>query len=277
MPKLRVARLTWSDFTAVVQVKTFYISLVIIVVGVALLAFSVATEGLVATLLVALGVTLVTSSVFSLIGETMVRTDVVEFVHGEIDALRREIRHSAPARGSDPTVQLHVSRRNVDWTEFLTTATGTLRVSGLSSNDILAATSMDRLFDAVVDRRLARVEVLLLDPESATGAVRAAQPAYRRAATLGDKLRSVIAELDDLDSRLSEAGLPDRVRSALVGEPVTVSMVADDHRVFVTPIVRTLTGGASPTFVFTSSGAGQAYYEVYLSHFASLGRMAGWS
>lgn len=277
MPKQRVIRLAWSDFTAVVQAKTFYLSLIIVVVGVALLAASVPTKGLVATLLAALGITLVTSSVFSLIGETMVRTDVVEFVHGEIEALRREIRYSAPARGSDSTLQLHVSRRNVDWTEFLRVATGTLRVSGISSNDILAATNMDRLFDSLVDRRLERVEVLLLDPASETGASRGAQPAYHRAGTMGDKLLSVIAELEDLDYRLREAGLPDRVHTALVSEPITVSLVGDDHRLFVTPIVRTLTGGASPTFVFTSSGAGAGYFEVYLSHFISLRRTVGWS
>lgn len=277
MRKQRVARLTWSDFTAVVQVKTFYLSLIIIVLGGALVAASIPTKGFVATLLVSLGITLVTSSVFSLVGETMVRTDVVELVHGEIDALRREVRHSAPSRASDPTMQLYLSRRNVDWIEFLASATGTLRVSGLSSNDILAATNMDRIFDAVVDRRVERIEIVLLNPDSVTGAMRAEQPAYRRAATLGDKLRSVITELDDLDSRLTEAGLPERVHRALVAEPVTVSMVADDHRVFVTPIVRTLTGGTSPTFVFTSSGAGQAYYEIYLAHFISLGRAVGCS
>lgn len=261
--------LRWPDLSRAVRLKTAYIASVVFFVGVALIGISFVFRNTLQALILALGGTLVTSSVFSIITEATLRLDILDEFLTELDALRIEVRGLLPGERVNG-VQLLANRRDFNFTEFMKEARGVVRASGFSANDLLAVSNLDHIYQAIIDGRIKCLRVILLDPYSAAAAARAKQPAYRHERALRDKTEAITAELGELSARLSNAGYPACIKLHYAKEAVTVSLAADDYTAIVTPIVRTKTGGTSPTYIFNRQFEGKAFYDVYREHFESL-------
>jgi hypothetical protein len=267
---LRFSRIPgWSDFTRSVTTKTFYLATVILAIGIALIGIALSVHGLAQVLLLALGSTLATSSVYSVISEAMLRLDTLELIKGEFDNLRVQVGLLATQGGNDGSRQIK-NRREIDFAEFVSAAKKWLKVIAFSANDLLSAPNCDRIYEALNTGRLDSVQVLLLDPNSSAARTRSSAPAYHSLTSLRDKTRAVVNELEELRTRLSRIGRGDAISWWFVSEPITVSLVADQNTAIVTPIVRTHTGGTSPTFIFDRRSRGEEFYEVYLEYFESL-------
>jgi len=263
---------TRTPLSQAIRAKTAYIASLVLAAGVALIGASLPLSGMPETLLLALGSTLVTSSVFSVVVEAMLRLDLLREFQDEVSELRSDL-HRLLQKSSKGIggVNFLESRRLVDFGEFLRQSKGIIRIAGLSANDILSAPNVDLLFQAVAQGRVNSVRVRLLDQASAAGTARASHPAYRGARSAQAKAAAVIAELEDLSERLRRNGLADALEWRLIADPITVSLVADDTTMIVTPVIRTKTGGISPTFMFARDQGAASFYETYLDHFDSLG------
>jgi hypothetical protein len=259
---------TWTDFTTIVTARTFYLSLLILITGIAvLLAAVVVKSSTPRFLLLGLGSTLVTSSVFSLVSEAMVRVDTLEMVQTQFDKIREDMVSLSSQRGGDRGVQVLGSRRMYDFREFVDGAKGHLRVVGFSANDLLSPTNVDRLHTAINLGHITRVEVLLLKPDCAAAVQRSESPSYSSKSSFGSKFQGALIELEDLAAKLTAKGDSGVLSYWLIEDPITISMVADDRIAIVTPVVWQLTGGTSPTFVVAADGASEVIYKTYVQHF----------
>lgn len=263
-------RLSWNDLTSAVQAKTAYLAMLAAFAGIAATGVGVAVDGTAQLLLLALGSTLLTSSVFSCVSESMLRLDTVDAVGDRLDELEVRILETVSGGTGHEVVELVSNRREVDFAEFARTAAGDLKIVGFSANDILSAPNSDRLGTSLKAGRIRSIAVVLLDPNSDTARMRSSQPAYRYAEAMGEKTRSVVSELRELRSIAAELPGTPSVKLHFTREPVTLSVVADDERVVVTPVVRTKTGGTSPTFIFKRNSPDPIWYASYVEHLDSL-------
>jgi hypothetical protein len=221
------------------------------------------------SLLVALGGTLLTSSIFSIISESMVRIDIIEFIDSQFVAFKGDIGKMASLGHQASGVEVLDSRREFDFKGFLMQARGVVRIVGFSANDILSVANIDRIEEAVRSGRVTSIEILLQSPSSDAAARRGVTSAYTSPTSFANKFRSVLSEIDDLNSRLSRVALA-TLNYRLLDEAVTISIVADDRLVLATPVICNKTGGSSPSLVVRSSGEHGEIYNVYMKHFAEL-------
>jgi len=256
----------WTDLRAVVALKTFYVALVLVLLSLALFGIWVGFDDKSAALaqaVLALAIALATSSTISLLSEMALRLDIVRLVTSELAT-------SLATRDRATVVEFHESRRGLDCPQVAREASGTLRVIGISANDILAVQPLDVLGRRVQSGDL-RLHVLLLDPRSAAGHERSAQSAYGSADSMGSRVQGIASHLVDLAGDLRSSGTTiEQFDARYLDRSPMLSAIIDESRAIVTPLVANLTGGRSPYFVVSADGPQGYLYRIYRSHFEEL-------
>ena len=251
----------WSDVKTLLRAKTAVIALITFLVGTCLILLGgfVFTDEW-QTIISAIGVTLLTSSVLGVVTEAMLRLDTLEPVLEEVRSLAEKTL-DAP-RAAD----LVASRREINFAELLGAAQGELLVVGISSNDILAPGMSDLIKNQVAQSRLLRIRIALLDPESLAATARAKAKAYRNAQEAVAKIQASLIEAQSIGDSFSQDRAQSSFTLTLLSEQPSTSLVVTSEVALVTPVLRTLTGGRSPSILVGSGGASRDVYEVFRNH-----------
>lgn len=275
--QLGIARLTdaegpprSSTIQALVS-RAALVALVVGLVGVVLVLATVALPGdlsspLNSTLL-ALGVTLVTSSTISLLAETYLRTQVVDLVINRVTEI-------LPAQTRVREMGLEafgVDRVDVDFGQVWRSAEGALRIVGFSANDILSPHLIPIALDRLGRESGFSVMVLLLNPWCATSTTRSHAPCYSAPEDYLRRVWAVITELQAARRRCREQGIdPARLELRLYDGIPSLSCVIDDVEALVTPTLHSRPGGSSPYFMVRRTSGAQDLYGIYREHFEAL-------
>lgn len=261
---MAVPSVGWHELARAVQVKTVYLSLLIGMAGIAILAISASTNGLWQTVLLSLSITLITSSTFSTISEVMVRLDTLQAIDNRLTDL--ESRLVGGGASASHGLELVSNRREIDFRRHADILVGDVYICGLSANDILSAEACDKLRAGLTTGRIRSISVVLQDPNSRAARVRSGNPAYGHANSMSGKVRSAIAEVRELSATALTTSTGAVVALYLSKEPISSSLIVDDERAVITPIVRVRTGGTSPTIVVDRLSIHGEWYEIYRSH-----------
>lgn len=272
---------SWEQIKRALGVKTIYLSLLLLVVGLACLIVGASpyfsstpptTAPAWATIVTGIGATLVTSAIFSFISETMVRLDTLEFFESQIQDLGARINAVGVIAPSDVT-HIH-TRRQFDFANFIDHASGDARILGFSANDVLSPANMDHWKPVLLARQVQSLKVLVVDPESPSAADRSKAPCYPRPDSFRQKCEASFGEIADLIRALESAGAQGLVHFRKIRANVNISMVSDGKMVLITPILWTRTGGTSPSFVVTNADHSRLEYATYIADFDALWDLA---
>ncbi|WP_139057806.1 hypothetical protein [Tsukamurella pseudospumae] len=250
----------WGNVRSLLRAKTVYIASLIFLAGwVFMLLGLLVGRGSGRDLLVALGATLLTSSVLSVISEAAMRLDTLEPLYEKLEGISAAVDSCGASAGEGRIV---ASRREIDFAAFVRRST-TLFIVGISSNDVLAVAVSDLIEDRMRSGDLTTVVVGLLNPDSEASRVRAGSSAYGGSGGSAiSKIHASISVVRDLESVAS--GL-DNVRFEFrqLQHVPSVSLVGNQDEIVITPVISTRTGGRSPSICILRRGDSGDTYSVY--------------
>ena len=112
--------ISWSQIRPIFEFKAFYVALIIFLVGALVLAIGqLALTGVWKTILVGLGLTLLTSSIVSFLGEAFVRLDVIALLD---EALRKHQSTIGEQLRESGIIAYGASRRTFDFGALIDSA-----------------------------------------------------------------------------------------------------------------------------------------------------------
>jgi hypothetical protein len=261
--------LKWTSIKPAFTLKSFYIALIVALVGSLLIAIGqLGLTGTWQTIIVGLGLTLLTSSTVSFLSEVFVRLDVLDLIDA---SLRRQTTANPRALLASGLTDYGSSRRYFSFGGLVSSARSELLILGISANDVLSPATLDRIAERVLRQQQLCVRILLLDPASDAAILRSKSSAYESHDGLQNKYLAVRSELDSVSTRLLSAGVaPSRFMVKLYARAPVLSLVLNEHSGVVSFFLEHTTGGRSPFFAFTDSDHGDNFYGQVRSHFEAL-------
>lgn len=265
----------WQDIKRVVEFKTFYLALLLAVVGIALIlgesyilskyppfAMKGALQGL--------GLTLVTSSAVSVLTESALRLDLVDLVVGRVKDVNSELLSSS-TRNIHPEVERFLSsRHDFDFGRLIREASGEIEICGVTANDILAVQQLHVLARRFAEVPTLRVRVVILNPRSHGAECRAKHRAYPTPSVFFEKSAAAINALMDYQDRLVQEGIAaDRFQVRVTDMLPSTSFVITSKEAIFTPLLSARTGGSGPTLVFRRDGGTGGTIRLLVDEFES--------
>lgn len=269
---------TWKDLLQVVSFKTFYLILLVALIGIALILLDRIiypstvdapnqTPSPWRGVLLALGATFLTSSTVSLFFELFLRLDVVDFISSRILS-------SLPSTAVDTVFyqsglsSFESNRASLSFDSLAKSASGYLKIIGFSANDIFSPHTTHIIVERLKAEREFYVQILIINPWSIMAKRRAEAIVYPNENKFFKQVWSAFNHARDIFNELKSSGLTaSHIEGRLYDAIPSVSMIIDDSKALVTPIVSTRTGGSSPCFIVKKTASDKSPYSYYEKHF----------
>jgi len=251
---------SWQDVRKVVEFKTFYLALVLVLLGTVLLLAEVRVSAWLPALKgvsQGLGLTLVTSATVSVLTESFLRLDIIELVAGRLRDINQQLLLDN-GQGNHPELERFLHCRNdLDFNGIVKEAHNEVLICGVSANDVLSVQLLHTIEDLMRQRAALRFRIVLLNPWSVGAALRAGHPAYKRTRQFHEKCAANLNALLDFQDRVSQLPGTSRFEVRLTHATPSTSTVITEQRVVLTPLLTVITGGRAPTLIFRrDAGAG---------------------
>ncbi|OLE55405.1 MAG: hypothetical protein AUG51_02810 [Acidobacteria bacterium 13_1_20CM_3_53_8] len=272
-----------EDLKKVVTFKTFYLIIVVALIGIVLILIDALIFPYTPTsppspfkgIFLALGATLLTTSTVSLLFELFMRLDVVDFMTTKVTSVlppNLTVESSFSAAG---LVEFQVNRTSLDFSSIAQNAPGYLKIIGFNANDILSPPNIYFVTERLKTEREFSVKILIINPWSLMAQRRSEAKCYKSQPEFLRSVWSVYQFLHDLCEKLrTEKVGPARFDVRLYDTIPSLSMIIDSYRAMVTPILNIRTGGASPFFIVDKKLNPECPYEQYQGHFDDLWKNA---
>lgn len=267
--------LSLEDLRGVLTFKSFYIILVIALLGVILilidtLIFSSSSGASTSPwkgILLALGVTLLTSSTVSLLFEVFMRLDIVDFVMSKLDDILSAYLRNPSLQYSD-LLSFQTNRTSIDFDDLCKGASGYLKILGLSANDIISPHTAHLLIHRVVSEHEFYIRILLINPWSIMAQRRSEAPTYGIQQEFFRKVWSALLQIQNVTDNLRVLGMGNTNFEVRFYDTIpSLSMIIDNSKAIVTPLISTKTGGSSPFFIVKNTSSAGSAYALYEQHF----------
>ena len=264
---MKKRRLEWDDLKKIVEFKTFYLTLILIFIGLIFLFLGYMTPSLfgqaATEIFTALGITFLTSSTVSIISEVFMKMDIVDFMSQRmLSVMPEEIK-------SDVGItEFYADRKNIDFKDFWKKATGTIKIIGISSNDVLASANFPLIKQRLLENKDLSVQVLLLSPWSFTAITRSRAKGYQTKYEGITKTHAVFRDIQEFNNSWSNKGYGDpRIQLRLYDDIPSLSMVIGTEYAIVAPFMVIEIGGSSPYYIAKKNEFHNNLYDAYVEHF----------
>ncbi len=268
---------SWKDLLQIVSFKTFYLILIVALLGIALILldrviFPPSLDPANQTspwrgILLALGATFLTSSTVSIFFELFLRLDIVDFISSKI-------LNSLPSTSVDTVFyqsglsSFENSRASLSFDSLAKGASGYLKIIGFSANDIFSAHTTHIISERLKTEREFYVKVLIINPWSIMAQRRAEAIAYPAEKKFFGQVWAAFTHSRDVFAELKATGIDESHAEARLYDVIpSVSMIIDSSKALVTPLVSTKTGGSSPCFIVKRTSSDKSPYSYYEKHF----------
>lgn len=264
--------MNWSDLKRIVEFKTFFVVVSLVILGIACLIIDYIIvenypDATIAGTFSDLGLTFITSSTVSLVMEIFLRIDIVDFMTEKmLNVLPGDI------KGNTGVSEFHRDRKSVDFKEHIAKSKDFLRIIGISANDILASANMPLIKKKLLDNPKFEIQILLLSPWSSTAEIRSSAKTYKTHNEGIVKTQAVILDICNLKENLKadDESASSRLSLRIYDDIPSLSMVVDSQSAIVAPFMVVEQGGSSPYYIAERTDAPNAIYQLYCEHFDSI-------
>jgi len=268
MKKKKANWFNWRDLKQVIQFKTFYLIVVLMLVGIVCLfveafAFSYDSTSSFRGIFSSLGITFITSSTISLLVEIFIRLDIVDF-------MLEKIQTQLSSRNSADTgvVEFSLDRTGIDFDTIWHESKSFLKVMGISANDILSSNHMHLLKRRIRNEPNFSIKILLLNPWSIVAKRRSSIGVYGTEFDCVKRIYSVMEELKDAKRYLEKTNVSiSNIDVRLYDDFPSVSMIIDTENAIVATLTTVAQGGSSPYFIAKNIKTEECIYSLYSKHF----------
>lgn len=258
--------LGWKEVKQIIEFKTFYIVILLILVGVILLFVDyllIDEKIMFQGVLSALGITFITSSTVSIVMEVFLKFDIVDFMSEKLLSIVPE-----EIIGNAGVSEFYLDRKRINFKSVWDNSKGFLKIIGVSSNDILASANFPLIRKKLEEDKNFSIQILLLCPWSITAEIRAAAKIYKTKYEAIVKINSVIMDIQNFFEILKEDGVDlKRFELRVFDDIPSLSMIIDERVAIVTPFVVVEQGGSSPYFIVNNAETSDCLYRLYSEHF----------
>ena len=268
---MKKRKITWNDIKRIVEFKTFFIVVFLALLGIVCLCaeyfvFSAHPDSVLRGTFSSLGITFITSSTVSLIMEIFLRLDIVDFMSERMLAVMPE-----KIKGNTGVAEFYADRKRIDFKEYIKSATGFLKIIGISANDILASANMPIIKEKLRNDKDFRIEILLLTPWSVCAEIRSAAKTYKSHNEGIIKTQAVIMDIINLVKNMDMDGMDtSRITLKLYDDIPSLSMVIDSGSAIVAPFMVVQQGGSSPYYIARNIDVKNNIYDLYCEHFDAI-------
>lgn len=262
-------KLTWKQIKQIIELKTFYIIVLLVLLGTIFLLLErleLGKDFIFEGVFSALGITFITSSTVSLIMELFLRFDLVDFM-GEklLSAMPENI------SGNTGVNEFYLDRKRIDFKSRWENSKDFMKIIGVSANDILASANFPLIKQRLESDKDFFVQVLLLCPWSITADIRCGAKVYKTKYEAIVKTHSVIMDIENFYEAMKETGIKEeRFELRLFDDIPSLSMIIDADIAIVAPFMVIEHGGSSPYYVANNIQTNNCLYELYCNHFDTI-------
>ncbi len=267
---MKKRKLSWNDIRKIVEFKTVYIVIVLLLLGILCLFleyifFSNNMESVYRGTFTSLGITFITSSTVSIIMEIFMRLDIVDFMSERmLEVMPEEI------KGNTGVNAFYFDRKRIDFKEVIKSSDKIIKIIGVSSNDILAAANLPIIKRQLMEHPSLQIQILLLAPWSATAHIRSSAKIYKTKHEAITKTQAVITDIRDLITNLKDDLDISRIQLRVYDDIPSLSMVINCKEAIVAPFMVTEQGGSSPYYIARNVEVHNNVYHLYVEHFDTI-------
>lgn len=267
---MKKRKLKWEDIKQIVEFKTFYLTVILIFVGIIFLLLGYVGPSfgsqIVGEIFKALGITFLTSSTVSMISEIFMKMDVIDFMSQKmLSVMPEEIKSDVGIK------EFHADRKNIDFKDFWKRADGQIKIIGVSSNDVLSSANFPLIKQKLLENKNVSVQVLLLSPWSFTAITRSYAKGYQTKYEGIVKTHAVIRDIQEFNESWSSKGYGEpRIRLRLYDDIPSLSMVIGTEYAIVAPFMVIEIGGSSPYYISKKNEFHKNLYDAYVEHFDTI-------
>ena len=268
MKKQKKRTLNWDDVKRIVEFKTFYLMIILTLIGTVFLFlepwfFPAQSTSPFKGIFSSLGITFVTSSTISFIIEIFMRIDIVDFmVSRMLKILPTELKKAAGV------TEFNGNRANINFDEIWSKSEGFIKIIGLSANDILSPSRMPLLVKKIKSNPVFPIQILLINPWSTMSMRRAESTVYGTKYECITRVYSIIVELKDVWENLKKANVDvSKIDVKIYDDIPSLSMIINENCAIVTPFTIASQGGSSPYFIAKNIETDDCVYNLYSEHF----------
>lgn len=266
-------KLTWKQIKQVIELKTFYVIVLLVLLGTIFLLLEWLELGkgfIFEGVFSALGITFITSSTVSLIMEIFLRFDLVDFMAEKLlSAMPEDI------SGNTGVNEFYLDRKQIDFKSKWENSKDFMKIIGVSANDILASANFPLIKQRLEDDKDFFVQILLLCPWSLTGKIRSGAKVYKTKYEAIVKTHSVIMDIENFYEIMKELGIKkERFELRLYDDIPSLSMIIDKDAAIVAPFMVIEHGGSSPYYIASNIQTNNCLYDIYCNHFDSIWQTA---
>jgi hypothetical protein len=261
-----------DDLKQVITFKTFYIAVVTGLIGLVLILLEAVilpqpSNSVWKGVFLALGLTLLTSSTVAVFSEMFLRFDIVDFVTEKIVEI---LPHEITLRDSGLQA-FGANRTSLDFPSIWKQVSGFMKVIGFSANDVLSPQNTPLLIERLKTERTFHLQILIINPWSVIAQRRAESPVYKTKYEFIRRVWAIFLEMRDTADQLNAAGIERSQFDVRIYDSIpSLSMIIDDDKAIVTPVLITRQGGSSPFFVLKETSSSKSPYLEYKKHFDSV-------
>lgn len=266
-------KITYKDLKKIVQFKTFYIIVLLLLIGVIflLINFSLGKYDGQSTLkgiLCSLGITFITSSIVSLLMEVYLRLDIVDFMSEKMLSVMPD-----SIRGNSGIIEFNSDRKLIDFKEKWKKTDTFMKIIGVSANDILASANFSLIKKRLEEDKDFFIQILLLCPWSITAGIRSEASIYRTKHESIMKTHTVMMDIETFWETIGDFG-SSRIELKLYDNIPSLSMIIDKNNAIVAPFMEIEQGGSSPYYIANNIETNNCLYNLYLNHFDTIWKNA---
>lgn len=268
---MKKRKLGWEDIKQIVEFKTFYFALIFAFIGIILLLLgyiAVDIFGQTASeVFNDLGITFLTSATISIISEVFMKMDLIDFTTQKIlSVMPEEIKNDVGIK------EFRLDRKNIDFKDFWKNASGTVKIIGVSSNDVLASANFPLIKQRLLENNDLIIQVLLLAPWSFTAITRSTAKGYHTKYEGIAKTHAVIHDILDFNNSWnSKENGNSRFQLRLYDDIPSLSMVIGAEYAIVAPFMVIEIGGSSPYYIaMKNEFHDSSLYNSYVKHFDTI-------
>lgn len=262
-------KFTWRELKQIIELKTFYIALMLILFGTVFLLldrFIIVDTSLFDGVFSALGITFITSSSVSFIMEIFLRFDIADFLSEKILSAMPEA-----ISGNTGVNEFYLDRKRLDFKMIWENSNGFMKIIGISSNDILASANFPLIKKKLLHEKDFHIKVLLLCPWSITANIRSSAKVYKTKYAGIHNTHTVILDIENFYAVMDEAGIKkDRFELRLYDDIPSLSMIIDEDIAIVAPFMVVEQGGSSPYYTAKNMQTVSSLYGLYNMHFDTI-------
>lgn len=264
-------KLNWTDIKRIVEFKTFYVIIILLLIGLLCLfleynIFKKNADSVFAGTFSSLGITFITSSTVSIIMEIFMRLDIVDFMSERMLNMMPE-----NIKGNTGVGGFYLDRKRIDFKKTWIDANDFMKIIGVSANDILAAANLPIIKSKLESNKDFHIEILLLAPWSFTSGTRSKAKIYKTKNEGIIKTHAVIMDLQNFFETIKSAGIDvSRVSLKLYDDIPSLSMIIDKEFAIVAPFMVVEQGGSSPYYIVRNLETRDCLYQLYCDHFDAI-------